>query len=170
VDETSFIALKAIPQLHFLSMQVFEDRHFDPLLVFENNFDGDTKSYWAALEAQLGNELSQIFACIQVAGRWETTFQGNPPASLVPFMAANAVEPSAYHVGAVGLTADWIRRELELFEEIQIELGVRYAAPTALQLQTDLQAWAWSLPQFQWLKKQEVRRSLREWPEEQFWP
>ena len=121
----SFLRLKQIDQLHFMSLQIFRDRHYDPLLVFENNFDGDSDSYWQAVLQQIGDELRGIFACTKPAidSRWADLFEDGSTKSLVPFIRKFSVSPSAQHFGAVGLTALRIKRDQSVFATIQSALG-----------------------------------------------
>ena len=125
----SFVRLKQIDQLHFMSLQIFQDRHFDPLLVFENNFDGNCESYWNQVLQQIGDDLRSIFACTKPANesRWLSLFEDGSTLSLKPFIKAYSVAPSASHVGAVGMTRDRIKRDSTVFGTVQSVLGV--AAP-----------------------------------------
>src|SRR3712207_3093518 len=43
--------MELVPTLHFMSLTIFEDAHYDPLLVLEANFDGPPGPFWAQLEA-----------------------------------------------------------------------------------------------------------------------
>src|SRR5882762_6120747 len=102
----SFARLEKISQLHFMSMQIFEDDSFDPLLVFENNFDGTPDTYWPSVLAQLSDDLRSIFACTKEAKNsknkgWATLFEAGNQDSLVPFLKAHSCSPSAQHFGAV---------------------------------------------------------------------
>lgn len=144
----SFLRLKQIDQLHFMSLQIFRDRHYDPLLVFENNFDGDSDSYWQAVLQQIGDELRGIFACTKPAtnSRWAGLFKdGATDATdpLVPFIREFSVSPSAQHFGAVGLTAARIKRDQSVFATIQSELGDKLRTlpgQTSVDLHKDLRA------------------------------
>ncbi len=80
----SFVRLQQISQLHFISMQIIEDGHFDPLLVFENNFEGEPETYWQSVLAQLSDDLRGIFACTKEATKPEWArlfFPGNSDSS-----------------------------------------------------------------------------------------
>jgi hypothetical protein len=52
-----FPNIQKVSQLHFMSMQIFEDLHFDPLFIFENNFDGASAAYWTDILAVIGDDL-----------------------------------------------------------------------------------------------------------------
>src|ERR1700733_3359646 len=62
-----FPNLQKLTHLHFMSMQVFEDPHFDPLFILENNFDGDASIYWPEVLSIIGDDLRAIFACTKAA-------------------------------------------------------------------------------------------------------
>src|SRR5258708_40053974 len=48
----SYSALKqGVPALHFMSMSVFESPSYDPIFVFEANFDGPPGPFCAQMEA-----------------------------------------------------------------------------------------------------------------------
>jgi hypothetical protein len=99
----SFVRLKQIDQLHFMSLEIFQDRHFDPLLVFENNFDGDSDNYWRQVLQQIGEDLRAIFACTKpgVEPQWLPIFREGSMLSLAPFIKAYSVTPSASYIGAL---------------------------------------------------------------------
>ncbi len=120
-----FPRLSQIGQLHFMSLQIFEDKHFDPLLVFENNFDGDSESYWGDVLRLIGDDLRGIFACTKpaICKDWAALFADGATGSLMPFIQKYSITPSAQHFGAVGITADRIRRDQNVFATIQSELG-----------------------------------------------
>ena len=97
-----------VPTLHFMSISVFEDDHFDPLLVIEANFDGPQGPFWAQLEAAIGPQLREILRyCERPAGRTGETFDLiTRPGSkhpLAPFLEAHTVTPMIFHQGNRGL-------------------------------------------------------------------
>jgi hypothetical protein len=154
-----FIRLQKIPQLHFMSMQIFEDGHFDPLLVFENNFEGEPDTYWQSVLAELSDDLQGIFACTKEAkmGKWAPLFVPGNKGSLVPFLQAHSCSPSAQHFGAVANSLLSIRRGREVFEDIQSELGPtcsRYRQLDACGVHNELREWA--LQKYEWLRATEA--------------
>jgi hypothetical protein len=154
----SFVRLQKIPQLHFISMQIFEDNHFDPLLIFENNFDGTPDAYWPGVLAQLSDDLLRIFACTKEArtDTWAPLFQAGSSASLVPFLQAHSYRPSAQHFGAVANALPRIHRDRDVFTHIQTELGVtgsKYRELDEVRVQAALHEWA--LHKYQWLRDAE---------------
>jgi hypothetical protein len=155
----SFIRLQQIPQLHFMSMQIIEDGHFDPLLVFENNFEGEPETYWQSVLTQLSGDLRGIFACTKEAKEktWAPLFVSGNNDSLVPFLQAHSCSPSAQHFGAVANSLLSISRGREVFEDIQSELGPTgsdYRKLDAPGVHNELRRWA--LQKYEWLRQAEA--------------
>jgi hypothetical protein len=155
----SFVRLQKIPQLHFISMQVFEDAHFDPLLVFENDFEGEPEPYWQSVLAQLSDDLRGIFACTKEARKpeWATLFLPDNKDSLVPFLQAHSCSPSAQHFGSVANSLTRIRRDRDVFADIQSELGStgsHYCQLDACGMHNALRKWA--LQKYDWFSKAEI--------------
>jgi hypothetical protein len=151
-----FPNIQKISQLHFMSMQVFEDPHYDPLFIFENNFDGACAAYWTDVLAIIGNDLRAIFACSKAAvdPQWAPLFQAGSTASLIPFINQFSVPPSASHIGAVGVALDRIKRDSAVFDAVQTELGVankNYTTGTAVAMHSQLRQWV-ATP-FAWLNQ-----------------
>ena len=62
--EGTYSRLKeGVPSLHFLSMSVFQDAHYDPIFVIEANFDGPPGRFWAQMEAALAIRLRPMLRC-----------------------------------------------------------------------------------------------------------
>jgi hypothetical protein len=161
----SFVRLKQISQLHFMSLEIFQDRHFDPLLVFENNFDGDSDSYWQNALEEIGEDLRGIFACTKPAlePRWLSLFEESSTLSLEPFIKEYSVAPSASHIGAVGINLDRIKRDRGVFEALQARLGSstsQFHGLTAANFQRQIRGWA--VPNFPWLNTAEPWSIQRE--------
>lgn len=153
-EAPNFPGLRTTRQLHFLSMQIFDDPHYDPLFIFENNFDGDPATYWSEVLGVIGDDLRQIFACSKAAAdpAWAPLFQAGSNDSLLPFINAFSVAPSAAHIGAVGIPLTRIKRDAAVFDAVQTELGTgnnQYAFGTAAQLHSQLQQWV--SKQFPWI-------------------
>jgi len=161
-----YVRLKKIQHLHFMSLQIFEDPHYDPLLVFENNYDGDCDAYWAAVETEIGDDLRAILACTKPAiePRWTAVFANGSKIPLADFLKAYSVGPSALHIGATGLTIDRIQRERQLSDDIEAYLGaeaVPFGGKSPAAMHAELRRWA--LPKYSWLGETEARRTLGEW-------
>ena len=136
-----------VPTLHFMSISVFEDEHFDPLLVIEANFDGPQGPFWAQLEAAIGPQLREILRyCERPAGRTGEIFDLiTRPGSkhpLAPFLEAHTVTPKIFHQGNRGLDRRRIDREAELFFAAQETLGngARYHGVDAVTLHRTLRS------------------------------
>jgi membrane protein implicated in regulation of membrane protease activity len=154
----SFVRLQKISQLHFMSMQIFEDGHFDPLLVFENNFDGTPGAYWPVVLAQFSDDLRSIFACTKDAKleQWSTLFKPGNTDSLMPFLVAHSCSPSAGHFGAVANSLPRITRDRGVFDDLQVELGaaaLKYRKLNAAGVQQALRTWAYD--KYDWLEEPE---------------
>lgn len=163
-----FVRLKKIEHLHFMSIQIFEDQHFDPLLVFENNYDGGTGQYWKSVENCIGNDLREIFACTKPAidPRWAPLFASGSQLSLMPFLKEYSLSPSASHIGATGMTVDRIKREHILCDDIELYLNTQAKQLRALRADTvhqQLRQWALAKPPYVWLNTPEPRRTMSEW-------
>jgi hypothetical protein len=165
--QPSFVRLSQIDQLHFMSLEIFEDRHFDPLLIFENNFDGDGKTYWQEVLRLIGDDLRAIFSCTKPAmeERWKSLFAEGSTLSIQPFIEAHSICPSASHIGAMGITRERVNRDREVFEAIQAKLGSspkqsNNVTPAGLHSQIR----AWILPTHSWLDDPEewnIQRAKR---------
>lgn len=144
---SSFVRLNQIDQLHFMSLEIFEDRHFDPLLIFENNFDGDGKTYWQEVLRLIGDDLRAIFSCTKPAmqEQWKSLFVDGSTLSIQPFIEAYSICPSASHIGAMGITRARANRDREVFEAIQTKLGSspeKSNSVTPAGLHRQIRAWA----------------------------
>ncbi|MDB5127082.1 hypothetical protein [Mucilaginibacter sp.] len=113
----SLIPFPSISLLHFSSIVISDNKVSPPLLIFENNFDGDVSSYLDELLSVAGAGIHQIYQCCK--GYQNTVFQH---AHLKQFLKANIVKPNAYHIGNVGRQAKVIRANQELREHLQTYL------------------------------------------------
>lgn len=161
----SFVRLKQIDQLHFMSLQIFQDRHFDPLLVIESNFDGASDDYWRQVLQHTGEDLRAIFACTKPASQqqWLPLFTEGSTLSLVPFIKAYSITPSASHVGALGMTLGRINRDRNLFDDLQAYLGTAaldFRGLTTVEMHQKLRQWV--LPRCPWLDKVEPQNIKQE--------
>jgi len=155
----SFVRLQQISQLHFISMQIIEDGHFDPLLVFENNFEGEPETYWQSVLAQLSDDLRGIFACTKEATKpeWARLFFPGNSDSLAEFLRAHSCSASAQHFGAVANSLLSISRGRQVFEDIQTELGPTgsgYRKLDAPGVHKALRKWA--LEKYEWFRHAEI--------------
>ena len=104
--------------LHFASLVIFEDDEFGPYLVFENNFDGPLDAYLDELFLHARSGLHQIYQCC--AGYSAASPEDGK--TMRAYLKAHVVRPSAYHIGSVGRSAERIRLEAALREQLEPEL------------------------------------------------
>ena len=128
-----------IPRLHFVSIMVFEDAHYDPLLTIELNIDGDLASFLPQLEiAGLQPFLRTMVRCCKepidpaAARLHRAVVAAGSQAPLASFLLACLERPAVFHQGNRGLERDRIQQEADLFAAVQKAL----AAP-ALYRATD---------------------------------
>jgi hypothetical protein len=110
--------LNAVEGLHFASLAVFETSGFDPILVFESNFDGSLADYLDHLLAVAAADVHAVFSCCRdyhVASPTDTS-------SIAAYLRAHVVRPAAYHVGNVG------RSRVRVEQEAVTTLGTRIDA------------------------------------------
>ena len=148
--------------LHFASLVLFEDEEFGPYLVFENNFDGPLDAYLAELYRHARGGLHQIYRCCI----------GYPAASaedektMLAYLKAHVVRPSAYHIGNVGRSAERTRQEAALREQLEQELdrmvssGEAGASPTSLR--EGIQSFARRQPQWPQIADLQPRQTVAE--------
>ena len=107
--------------LHFASFVVFDEGPDEPLLVFENNFDGALDDHLRALVAALGGVLRIVFGCC--AGYDEASASSD--AGLSGYLRSRIVKPAAYHIGNVGRSRDRILAEADLQQEVASRVDAR---------------------------------------------
>ena len=128
-DAPSYARLKkAVPLLHFMSMTVFDDDQFDPILVIECNFDGAPGPFWGQLEALYSGALRDMIRCCErPAGPLGDMYDGitapDARAPIAPYLEAFTVEPAVFHQGNRGLLRDRVAREMALYDAIGEQLN-----------------------------------------------
>jgi hypothetical protein len=146
-----------LPALHFMSIMVFRDPIYDPLFLMEVNFDGDPRSFWHALSTTAGPPIIQMLRfCAPPhdaaeARRFADLFQSGQ--GLPEVLAANAVHPTASHLGNRGLTRAQIEAEATLFEKTQLELNANdtdFRSKTPVAIHKSLHDRL--VPAFPWLE------------------
>ena len=109
------VPFSALARLHFASLVIFPDPRYGPYLVFEHNFDGSLRSYLDDLLEAAGDGLHRIYShCLE--------YRATGPsdrATMRTYLRAHVVRPSAYHVGNVGRSADRVRRERKLRDDLE---------------------------------------------------
>src|SRR4051812_26112694 len=161
-DTERYLYLKeSVPSLHFISMSVFEDPHYDPVFVIEANFDGPPGPFWVQLEAAHGERLRGMVRCCkrpsdEAGPLYDVVTATESRRPVAPYLEARTLRPSVFHQGNRGLTRDRILREGELFLATRIELAQAnpaipnpYRGMAAQQIHGKLRAAL--LPRFAWL-------------------
>lgn len=168
-DSETYSRLKSsVPTLHFMSMSVFHDNHYDPIVVIEANFDGPPGPFWAQLEALYEPYLRPMLRCCKrPADRTEALYDAvtepNSRYPIAPYLESKTLTPSAFHQGNRGLLRDRILREAELFRATRDELAPSnltapnpYRGMQADQIHQSLRAAM--VQKFPWLNSSETPR------------
>src|SRR5476651_138855 len=87
-----YVRFYQLSLLHFASFVIVDNAGDAPLLIFENNFDGDLSPYLDQLLSVAGTGIDQIYQCCS----------GYATGQLKTFLTKNVVRPNAYHIGNVG--------------------------------------------------------------------
>jgi hypothetical protein len=113
-----------IGSLHFASMTVFDTPGFPPVLVFENNFDGELDPY---LDELLGAAAPSIHRVFSHAKDYQVQ-DASRHREIAGYLRAHVLRPAAYHIGNVGRTVKRIRQETELRSHLAERLDQRLLA------------------------------------------
>jgi hypothetical protein len=135
----TYIPFSSLSLLHFASFVISDDKSTPPLLVFENNFDGEVSAYLDELMIKAGSGLHRIYQCCSAYKN--SVFQ---PQNLKEFLTANIVRPNAFHIGNVGRASKDIKANQLLREKLQSYLddlfnSVKHASITSGQLRQQMQ-------------------------------
>jgi hypothetical protein len=156
----------SIPSLHFMSISVFPDAHYDPILIIECNFDGPAGAFWGQLEAALGEELRGLLRCCKPprdedAGLYAAVAAPGSRAPVAPYLEARTQRPSVFHHGNRGLTRDRILGDAALFLALRDEIDGAHGASPYRGRSADVAHAALRaamLPRFPWLKEKAPTR------------
>lgn len=134
---------RQVPGLHFMSMTVFSDIHYDPILAIEATIDGRPELFWEQLAAGYGDVLQSLMRCCKrPAGRTGALFDAAaaPDASVaIPrFLHQAAARPAVAHQGHRGLDRSHIEQQAALFDDTQLLLACR--APNGIATPAGLHA------------------------------
>ena len=150
-----------IPTLHFMSMSVFNDSHYDPIFIIEANFDGDDGVFWGQLEALMGDTLREMLRCCKrpldtKAELYDAVTCAGSAENVAPYLAKATQRPSVFFHGNRGLSRDRILDEQRLFLALRDEIDDParrgpnpYRVNTPAHARTALRAKM--LPAFPWL-------------------
>lgn len=157
--EVNFARLiKGIPNLHFMSMSVFQDPAYDPIFIIEVNCDGAPGPFWAHLEELAGCELREMLRCCKKpldhnGTLFEMVTKPGSDALVAPYLEAMTQPPSVFHHGNRGLARDRILKEADLFQHVRSKLDSPdnnpYFRRSASEIHSALRAQL--LPSFSWL-------------------
>ncbi len=144
----AYSAIKqALPTLHFMSVIIFDDDQYDPVLVIEVNFDGPPEPFWLAFQAALGEAFRAILRCGRVprdesAALFRAVTAPGSTEPVAPLLAALALMPAVAHQGNRGLDRARIEAEGQLFATVQdlIDHGGLPPNASAVQIHTSIRA------------------------------
>ncbi|TSJ40496.1 hypothetical protein FO440_12125 [Mucilaginibacter corticis] len=132
----SYIPFAKLSLLHFASFVIIETPAAEPLLVFENNFDGDLSAYLDELLSVARNGIDQIYNCCK----------GYDPANGKAYFTAHTVLPNAYHIGNTGRKAKDIANNRQLRLTLQDHLdGLQLTSLSETALRKDIQSYTGTL-------------------------
>ena len=139
-----------------MSLAVFTDSHYDPILAIEANTDETAKLFWHRLTTAYGDVLQTLMRCCKrPAGRagilFDAAVQPGAMDSVAAFFQHVSRLPIAGHQGHRGLDRARIEQEAALFIDTQLLLSRRTAVgpTTAIGLHAELRAAL--LPAHPWL-------------------
>lgn len=104
-----YLPFSKISLVHFASFVIVDQTGSPPLLVFENNFDGDLSDYLDQLFSIAGVGIDQLYQCC-------IGYQSQQSKS---FLTSHVVPPNAYHIGNVGRAAKDVANNRELRQKLQ---------------------------------------------------
>jgi membrane protein implicated in regulation of membrane protease activity len=148
--------------LHFMSISVFKDPHYDPVFVIEANFDGRPGPFWAQLEAAHGPRLRDMLRCCKRPSDKDGPLYDSVTGvgschPVAVYLEARTLRPSVLHHGNRGLDRDRILHEGELFRATRTVLARAnpYGVMTAEEIHQHLRIQL--LGRFPWLKERPAR-------------
>ena len=128
---------KEVPGLHFMSIMIFEDERYDPLVTIELNIDGDIGTFLPQIEVPvLQTYLRALIRCCKRPSNrkrramYDAITAPGSKLPLTPFLETCVLRPAAFHQGNRGLDRDRIFQNDALFKDLQKELkGPRFSRP-----------------------------------------
>jgi len=117
-----------VPALHFMSMMIFEDERYDPVLTIELNFDGAAKDFLPRVEVDyLQSHMRQMLRlCKRPQGErgnlYDEVTADHSRAPLAPYLETCIIRPAVFHQGNRGLDRNRILAEWALFTNAQTAL------------------------------------------------
>jgi len=115
---------RMLPGLHFMSFLIFKEPHYDPLLIIEINYDGDSGQLWCAIEDCIGGQLRDLLRCTKcptnrLSSLYDEAVLSDQPVPLAPYLEAIASKPTTPYRGARGLSREQILLEYDLYKDAQ---------------------------------------------------
>ena len=156
---------KEVPDLHFMSIMIFEDERYDPLVTIELNIDGDIATFLPQLEvAVLQPYLRALIRCCKKpsdtrqGAMYDAITKPESKLPITPFLEACISKPAAFHQGNRGLDRTRILADQALFKDVQKELKRPELCRTADARDIHKALRAALTPQHSWLNSAEVPR------------
>jgi hypothetical protein len=142
-----------LPGLHFMSVTVFSDAHYDPILAIEVNFDDRAQPFWAQLEAGYGGVLQELIRCCKrpadsTGPLFDAAAAPGPRPLVAAYLEAAAKPPIAGHQGHRGLDRQCIEQDAALFLETRRILASWKYLPGATPTEIHSRLRAELLPRF----------------------
>ncbi len=122
LDHNAIFRPCELPDTHFMRFVVIDDRELPPLLAWECNHDGNTRSYLAEVCAAAPS-LDNVFECC--AGYPPPAQRGD---GRVEWLLAHAVRANAFYTGYRGVPRDQVlndRRVHDVIRELLDRPGIR---------------------------------------------
>lgn len=137
-----YIPFPSVTLLHFASFVIANDDTDAPLLIFENNFDGEVSAYLDELLLVAGEGIHQIYQCCSA---YEAKTFG--PQNLKRFLQGQIVRPNTFHIGNVGRLAKVVKNNQQVREKLQSFLDDLFSKVppgklSAVQLRQQIQVFA----------------------------
>lgn len=156
--------LAQLPTCHFFSICVVESADYDPLLVIEANFDGESGPFWAHLQQLLGEGLREALRCCKrpldrTAALYDAITEPGSRRDPAPFLERNVMRPRAFFHGNRGLPRKRILAESDLANAIQDRLGdggADWERKSSEEVRQELRSQL--MDEFPWLGEKPKRR------------
>ena len=159
---------KEVPGLHFMSIMIFEDERYDPLVTIELNVDGDIGTFLPQIEVPvLQTYLRALIRCCKKPSNRKRRAMCDAitaPGSklpLTPFLETCVLRPAAFHQGNRGLDRDRILQNDALFRDLQKELRAPRFSHSADESQIHQELRASLSSKYPWLATEQVSRWSR---------
>lgn len=117
-----------LQMLHFFAIMIFEDSHYDPLLVMQVNVDGGIGPFWAAMEHEFGKELRALIRCSKKPRNreeplWRKIVEEGSTTPIAPYLERKSHSPLTGYRGARRFSRTRILAERDLYASVQAALG-----------------------------------------------